>query len=337
MFSTGPFALAAERHAAPRMRRRWTLSLRNSLHAIEWSSDGKLVALTGRGEAVVLGDGGRAVWRRPGAARCAAWSHDGSVLALAQEKTIDLRAAADGALLAVCECEQPIRQLAWHPRSDVLAVSVARAIRFWRSDGLHLHDHPVDVPPNGIAWHPSSDRLAFSSTAGVRILPTGPGVRSFRLASHRAFGELRWSPKGRRLLALAGDGSLVMFDLVRARTLEVRGELCPVRGGVFNPGGQLLATASISQLSVWRIDAPRSEQPIVIAGTGPELTGFSFSTRDELATSAVDGTVCVWSLFRPDAPLGSERLSAPAIACTWSPDGGTLAAASGNTVSAFAF
>jgi WD40 repeat protein len=97
----------------------------------------------------------------------------------------------------------------------------------------------------------------------------------------------------------------------------------------------LLATAGIAELSVWRLDGLSRERPIVIAGTGDDLTGVSFGPDDALATSTVDGTVGVWSLFRPDAPLATASLDAPAVACAWSPDGTLLAVASGDTVHAF--
>ena len=170
-----------------------------------------------------------------------------------------------------------------------------------------------------VAFSPDGRLLAIPFDGHTRVmdLETGDTVGEFD-----AFGELVFSPDGRRLLVSSGEEGTVasVFDLDGGHDAVVTLE-GPNDGDAFlttlawSPDGSTLVTATGDGRAVFW-DAATGDERFVISSTEGRFTSLDYGSDPAyLATGSSDGTASVWALtsdgaetiLSRDAHIGSEE------------------------------
>ncbi len=249
--------------------------------AIDYSADGRRLAVGGEG-------GGVGVWDAGSGEQLGALLPRGpQSLRIEAEEIIDL----DDTLNS-----QTVSALAFGQGDLLAAAEEGGAVRIWDLGRRELLRPPLRLPPSvlGLAFSPDGSQLAIPFGAfsgegpnGVEILDVGSGERVARLSSDGEVGSVAFSPDGSLLAGGEVDGGALLWatdgwrrvggPLARqntSSTLEVE----------FSPDGHTLATShSDHSAALWDV---ASQEPI-----GPRLTA---------TTGEPGGEIPVTARFTPD-------------------------------------
>lgn len=188
--------------------------------------------------------------------------------------------------LGLCEQNEAPRGLLWlarglalaPPEADDLRRAARRNLADWRPRvhglrGGYRHRGPVTqfaVRPDGkvlasaggdgqiILWDIAADRPAANSIKYLDIL--------------RA---LAWSPKGDRLVSGCDNDSACVWDAATGRLVWDFRHNGPVFACAVNPAGTLLATATLHDVRLWRLDTGTAQGQAVAVGGFPDSLAFS--------------------------------------------------------------
>lgn len=191
------------------------------------------------------------------------WSHDGSRLALARDRIVEVRDAVTGELVARVEPAQP----EWLEQAQRV---------YWA------------------AFAPGDTQLVTGSSAGLCVhdLRTGELLKQHADFGDRSVFRGAFSPDGGRLAIVAWDDTAHIYDTRSWRPLQVfRGVMTRSRGLAWNHGGTRLYTNG-GCLQSWYA----GERPFLPAAKGPpgQLVSARFSARgDRIVAADADGEVRV--------------------------------------------
>ena len=297
-------ALASPLRAAP--------GPHDSVNAMAFSKDGRLVAISG--EDTASGDGFLRLWnlatgrsarasfggrlRQPDGVDAVAFSPDGKLLASAGQGgtgavgevrlwSVMTGRAVSPPLRADSGTGDGVRAVAFSPDGALLASAGGDGtIRLWKTATLQ---------PAGPPLH--ADSPAMGGVEGVAFSPDGA-----LLASAGGDGTVRlWNP---------ATGQPVGSPL-RADAPDMGARLGGVDGVAFSPDGKLLASAGGNgTVRLWNPATGQSLGVPIPADTATGIAGLAFSPRGSLlATADQDGTVRFWrvsAFARPYAALCAE-------------------------------
>jgi len=200
------------------------------MYDLDWSLDGKRLAVAGDGLALFDVDSWRPIapLNNFAFAHAAKWSPDSRYLALAGHSN-----GRKGAGLGVFDANgrrevyyRPMghtgRAVAWSPAGEIVAVgATAGWFRFYKADEGKLphtaHGHKQQA--TGIGWSPNGRRIATSANDGqVKIWDAATGVNLISLPCDANVTCLAWSPDGRQLAGACSDGTLRIWG---SRSIEV--------------------------------------------------------------------------------------------------------------------
>jgi RNA polymerase sigma factor (sigma-70 family) len=308
------------------------------VHALAYSLDGKMIATTGVGRALVLWDAATGkvlrVFPNRGQPRAVAFSPDGKAIATSL-LTAQLWDVATGKLLSEMKnVQSPTNALAFAPDGKTLATA--------NEDGaVHLWD-----PTNGdekrrfdcgqtgvesVAYSPDGAVLASGGNDGViRLWDTATGKERLRFtAAKKAIRSIAFSPDGKQLAVGGEDESLSTWDVATGRQIHAYGDkqvqFCPV---AFSPDGKLLAAGyGDGTFRLWDA-ASGQEKRHCHAGVG-RARSVAFSPDGKTLATAVlwDGCIRLWDVETGRERFAVESHHGPITTLRFSADKSTLVSA----------
>jgi WD40 repeat protein len=168
-------------------------------------------------------------------------------------------------------------------------------------------------------------------------IATLPGSRPPLLSRQ----TVAFRPDGRLLATLDTGQAVELWDVAHPSTPRLLGTFYPdnqkVQALAFSPDGGMLLTGDTSGVvTSWDVSDPFNARQLGLVGrhTG-SVGGLAYHPDGTIAASASDdGTIRLWSVADPAHPIEMTALSGGGIydsaALVFSPDGRTLAAASGD-------
>ncbi len=280
------------------------------------SPDGKRIATAASDNSVRLWDGGSGaavaeIKDHPGPVAALQFSNDGTRLASGgADQLLLVHNAADGALIGRIDTPTEIRSLTWLGGDAGLATGDAerKSISLWPTPKGPAP--AVDLAGNGggpvtaMAMSPDA-KVAAVATADhkIALLDLATGKFTMKLAGHDAnITAMSWSGDGKRLLSLAVDRTLKVWDRASGEavvSLTTGAET--LDGAALNPVGNQAAVMADGQLIVYRFDVPDAEGPWGARVMKPEnfeaklvrvLYGKDGQT---IYAAAADGSVRAWN------------------------------------------
>ncbi|CAL9639376.1 nSTAND1 domain-containing NTPase [Streptomyces sp. enrichment culture] len=273
-----------------------------------------------------------------------AFSPDGRILASgSQDRSIWLWDVGERtAVTALNSHTGDVDALAFSPDGAMLASgSTDATVRLWDMRvGQPLATIAVDssVPQTVIStpraeYSPDGKVLAVSDDTGaVRLYDARTRRTLGRLTGHRGkVNSVRFSPDGRLVAASSNDSpAVVLWDArTRRRLATLDGHRRPVQSVLFSPDGRTLATSSYID-GTTRLWSVRRHEQLASIAAGAGWTVFSPDGRT-LVTGGFQSSSVQLVDVRTRRRLGTlDAVNKMVHSVTFSPDGSTLAMASGD-------
>ncbi len=231
---------------------------------LSWSPDGNLAIITAAGELAMWQSGKLSLLTSPSndSLDCIDFSSDGKYIAVAGQKgEVQIWQAAenlDFKLVTTINNEKAwIDSLAWHPIENLLAFGVNRQIQVWDADrqiaiaNLEFSNSSVF----NLAWHPQGHLLAASGHGGVKVWHKGNWSKTpYFLQVPGASLDCSWSSDGTYLASGNLDRTISLLHWDNPPPWLMQGfpgkvSLVAWSDGLDKP---LLAAACQEGISIWQ-------------------------------------------------------------------------------------
>jgi WD40 repeat protein len=318
---------------------RWQLDLGDFVAAVAPSPDGELVAigsLAGEARLVRVADGEviAKLHDHPFGVAAAAWSRDGSTLAVGGHDSLVRLYDDRGDEWAVVTSEGWATALAWSPTDDVLAIGAGKVMQLVDPSGQLVRRHdPVASTITDVAWSPNGRRVGVSAYGGIAwydpdVERTDP-TRFY--AWKGSLLGLALSPDGKWACAGSQDTSIHLWRLWSADELSMSGYPAKIERLAFRHDSRWMATACIGELSVWDFSGrgPRGSAPASGEAHERHIETLAWQPKgDRIVTGGPDGRLVLWPSPRRQRealrPLDVSIATAGVSRAVWTPDGSGL-------------
>jgi len=219
---------------------------------------------------------------------------------------------------------------AWSPDGTLLAVAAGKLVRLWNRQGQLLRTFgPHSSTVLDIAWKPQSRQLAATSYGCVTLWDADQPepVRTYRWQGSSLV--LAWSPDGRYLATGDQDATVHFWITKTGRDYQMSGYPRKVKELSWDGSSRWLATGGGSQACVWDCSppGPNDREPLILEAHDRSLTTLAFQHRRELlATGGAEGRVMIWRPARGRVAVSASEEGPAITQLAWSPDDQVLAA-----------
>ena len=336
----------------------WQGQLQDYVTAMDWSPDGKWLALaSGSGEVTLLNiPKKQTITIEPSGTKsidCLGFSYDGQFLAAGGQngqvkvwqlsKDVKTNSKTDSKLPALVpvlvkvleHARTWVEHLAWSPIRNELAFSLGRDVQVW---DMAREEMVTALPFEtssvlDLAWHPDGEQLALSGHLAVKIWSRSDWDNDPKVQEIAAAGvAIEISPDGQYLAAGNLDNTLMIWGGDSDYPWRMTGFPAKVRhlawAGATRSSAPMVAAASGPGLIVWR--KQRTDE----AGWASQvfdlhlrkIVALAFQPNSTLlASAAEDGRVILWHKAKQLSQI-LEGVAQGFSALAWSPQGRLLAA-----------
>ncbi|WP_323673295.1 WD40 repeat domain-containing protein [Candidatus Poriferisodalis multihospitum] len=231
----------------------------------------------------------------------AAWSSDGSRVAVGGQDGCVRIYDRTGAAQGVVDTSAWVTALAWSPNAPVLAIGAGRHLLITDLDGALLHDFD-DQPSTvtAVAWSADGSRVGATAYGGIGWHDVvGPRTgRRRRFDWKGSLLSLAMSPDGAWACAGAQDATVHLWRLWSGKDLSMSGYPSKIERIRFRHDSRWLAVACLGELTVWDFGGkgPAGTAPASASGHDNHIEDLDWDPSGKsVATGGGDGRTIVWA------------------------------------------
>ncbi|MEM9516327.1 MAG: hypothetical protein AAGA42_15860 [Actinomycetota bacterium] len=317
----------------------WQLRLGDYVSAVAVAPDGHHAAvgsLAGDALLIAVADGSviAKLDEHPFGVAAAAWSRDGTTVAIGgHDSQVRLYDAAGNARTTIT-ADGWASALAWSPTDDLLAVGAGRTMQLVDAEGAVVRAHDeVASTVTAVTWSPNGKRVGVAAYGGVAWFdPDADRPDAVRVSKWKgSLLSLALSPIGRWACAGSQDRSIHIWRLWSGDELSMAGYPAKVEHISFRDDSKWMATACLENLAVWEFGSrgPGGSTPATGVAHAQTIESLVWEPGGErLVTGGSDGRVILWpaprrqgATLRPRDVVSSD---AGVAHVEWAPGGTTL-------------
>ncbi len=283
----------------------WRVDVEDYVHVLEVCRDrGQAVvgSLGGDAALIDIDDGSAtALERHEMGVLSAAWSSDGSRVAVGgQDGCVRIYDHA-GAAQGVIDASAWVTALAWSPNAPMLAVGAGRHLLITDQDGSLLHDFD-DQPSTvtAVAWSADGSRVGATAYGGIGWHDVvGPRTgRRRRFDWKGSLLSLAMSPDGSWACAGAQDATVHLWRLWSGKDLSMSGYPSKIERLRFRHDSRWLAVACLGEITIWDFGGkgPAGTVPASASGHDNHIEDLDWDpSGSAVATGGGEGRTIVWA------------------------------------------
>lgn len=313
----------------------WQRGLGDYVAAVALSPDGTLAAVGSlAGDALLVsvanGDVVAKLHDHAFGVAAAAWSRDGSTLAIGGQDSLVRIYDATGAEQAAVTNDGWASALAWSPTDDLLAIGAGRTMQFVDPTGAVVRRHdPVTSTITDVVWSPNGRRVGVTAYGGIAWYdPDADRSDPARFYAWKgSLLSLALAPSGKWACAGSQDRSIHLWRLWSGDELSMAGYPAKVELLAFRDDSRWMATACLGDLAVWDFSGggPGGSSPATAQAHDGFIQSLAWQPDGEhLVTGGSDGRLVLWPSPRRQRatlrPIVAEEMRSGVSQVAWSPD-----------------
>jgi WD40 repeat protein len=288
------------------------------VNAVEFNSDGSLLATTGDDGAARIWDPatGEEQWSFGSSPDLGVWGPsfhpDGSLFAASWPDAVRVMDLRTGRTVQRIDTLAKPGQTAFSPDGERIAITtedapIAVVVDISSGETVFtLEGHTIST--KNVAWSPDGRWLATSSDdTSARIWNARTGELHFALLAHEAtIQDIAWSPDSTRLATASDDGTAKVWSITEGgprelMSLSAQDTRSGVKGVAFSPDGDRVMTGdeAITAVKIWDVDITGDAEIANLPAVRGFFGGADFTPDGRrLLAASTEGTVALWDPHR---------------------------------------